>query len=85
MKIMKKFKCSQETTGFMFCKDTSGKCAWDANGYHRVYGFGMYLYCYMSNGNGDGGRGYGTDNFKWGKGGQVNVFFEEYPHHLIII
>lgn len=82
---MKKFQCSQETTGFMFCTLKSGNCE-DANGYyHRDYGFGMYLYCYMSNGNGDGGRGYGTDNFKWGKGGQVNVFLEEYPHHLIIL
>lgn len=81
---MKKFKCSQETTGFMFCTYESGNCVRANGNYHRDYGFGMYLYCYMSNGNGDGGRGYGTDNFKWGKV-QVNVFFEEYPHHLIIL
>lgn len=80
---MKKFKCSQETTGFMFCTDTFGNSAWDANGYyHRDHGFGMYLYCYISNSD---GRGYGTANFKWGKGAQVNMFFKEYPHHLIII
>jgi hypothetical protein len=80
---MKKFKCSQETTGFLFCTDTFGNSAWDANGYyHRDYGFGMYLYCYMGMSQ---GRGYGTAKFKWGDVKQGIMFFKEYPHHLIII
>ena len=77
---MKKFECSQKTTGFLFCTYESGNCI-GANGhYHKYYGFGMYLYYYMGM-----GRGYGTINFRWDKGGQVNVVFEEYPHHLIIL
>jgi hypothetical protein len=78
---MKKFKCSQKTTGFMFCTDTFGNSAWEVNGYyHRYYGFGVYLYCMGRS----QGRGYGTAKFKWDKV-QVNMFFEEYPHHLIIL
>jgi hypothetical protein len=83
---MKKFECSQETTGFLFCTLKSGNCV-HANGYyHRYYGFGMYLYCYTM---GDSeGRGYGTiyeDSGGWGDGKQGIVFLEEYPHHLIIL
>lgn len=82
---MKKFVCSQETTGFMFCTHKSGNCV-RANGhYHRDYGFGMYLYCYMDDSD---GRGYGTvyeNSGGWGDSAQVNVFFEDYPHHLIIL
>jgi len=75
---MKKFKWSQKTTGFLFCTYESGNGG-EANGhYHKYYGFGMYLYHYMGM-----GRGYGTIDYGWDK--QVNVFLEEYPHHLIIL
>ena len=84
---MKKFKCSQETTGFMFCTYKSGNCV-GANGYyHRDYGFGIYLYYYYYTGMSEG-RGYGTiyeNSGGWGDGKQGIVFLEEYPHHLIIL